>query len=91
MEKKDKLHLAQPLERPGVILYNPDRKCPKCGHNKIDTQYCYSAETCPAYRMIKNFAEGEHIHKTCTRCKFQWPEKCINEFQDDLDKSRKAD
>lgn len=59
-------------------LFEPNAKCPKCGHDVVRTYYCrgskYSYFASPCYDQR---AEGEHLHRHCERCAYAWLEQCI--------------
>jgi ssDNA-binding Zn-finger/Zn-ribbon topoisomerase 1 len=59
--------------------FDPERRCPKCGHDTIHTQYsngrtfswkggCYD---CPRER------DGEHLDRRCERCSYRWSEAVV--------------
>ncbi len=68
--------------------------CPKCGGNDVDTLYHeYSAssaidvgELCHKYKN-DNQDIGEHLHRTCKYCKYEWLEKVKGE--NEQNKNRK--
>jgi len=50
--------------------------CPKCGCAEIRTHYCagYDWMKWGSCTLDRN---GQHLHRTCQRCHFEWPEKCL--------------
>ena len=62
--------------------YDPDATCPKCGHDDIMTvhhkfgrQSTVCSPSVSAY--FRDMPEGEHLHRTCRRCRYEWPEAVI--------------
>lgn len=56
--------------------------CPKCGHDDIDTRYEGPIEDDPCwydrtYNPVGKWPRKEYMHRTCERCKYQWPEAVI--------------
>ena len=51
--------------------YNPNAKCPVCGHDEISTFYCI--DYCKFHA-----ASSEHVDRRCKRCHYKWPEKLID-------------
>lgn len=68
--------------------YNPKAKCPKCACAKIATRYEGPIENDPCwydrrYKPINKWPEHEYLHRTCTTCGYEWPEKVL-----DIDKAK---
>ena len=65
-----------------ILPYNPESKCPKCGHDKVSIKYCtkYFSD-CPVlldlHRTIKVFTE--HFDRECQRCGYTWFERTLDE------------
>ena len=58
-------------------FYDPDAKCPKCGHDDISTRYVKQGrlgEPCEFYSA--DIREHEHLHRQCRRCNYKWCEAC---------------
>ena len=53
--------------------YNPSAKCPKCGHEVVFTSY----QKQRSYTCLSGCSDGEHLHRTCQRCQYQWPEAVL--------------
>lgn len=56
--------------------YQADTICPKCGHDKVGTQYqppfhdsCFDTQ-CPE-------KEPERLERRCERCRFAWPQATV--------------
>ena len=49
--------------------YNPDARCPKCGHNIVTTEYWQAKD----YGKIRD----EHFVRICMRCGYGWREACL--------------
>jgi len=54
--------------------FSPKEKCPKCREKILKTFYCKGSRQMWSCRLEK---EGEHLHRICERCKYEWPEKCL--------------
>jgi hypothetical protein len=66
------------------IAYSAHHKCSKCGHGKIDTEYCSGSEVDVDGKKTMTCRMGlggEHQHRTCGRCKYVWVERCLGEPQ----------
>jgi len=62
--------------------FDPKSKCPKCGFEEIRTYYLKAVEWV-SYSDSDRTYNGEQLHKehlkrTCTRCRFTWPENISN-------------
>jgi hypothetical protein len=61
--------------------FAPDEKCPKCLHDLVRTAYCGGAYSGARYgylcRTFGSEVPGEHLHRTCQRCHFEWLERCV--------------
>lgn len=57
---------------PATVLppYNPDGRCPKCGHDQVTTTHY--ADGCNDKRC--STCDREHLRRMCQRCKHQWAE-----------------
>lgn len=62
----------------GLYPFDPEKKCDKCGGNDIytgyynrsdDSFYCGYSTNCRIY--------GEHMHRSCRRCGYQWVENIL--------------
>lgn len=64
----------------GFQKFNPDGKCPKCGHDDVATGYVVNSGRYgdPCYDLPRATREGEHLHRHCRRCSFEWCEACID-------------
>ena len=51
--------------------YNPDTRCPKCGHDIVTTEYWQPKD----YGKIRD----EHFVRICMRCGYGWREACLAE------------
>ena len=51
--------------------YNPKGVCIKCGGTDISSVYHEDFTKCG----WSNHFEGEHIHRHCRNCGYEWPEK----------------
>ena len=54
---------------------NLEAKCPKCGHDVIVTQY-HERES--IWNEKLDYGTGEHMDRTCGRCKDTWYEECLD-------------
>ena len=56
--------------------YNPTAKCPKCGHDKVETHY----------RPLNV------MERRCERCSYEWPERPLDvpDIQDLLNELKAA-
>ena len=55
--------------------YNKKRKCSKCGDKDISTRLCHGGH----YGVSRGFcAEGEHLHRHCRNCSFEWLEAILS-------------
>lgn len=64
--------------------FTESARCPKCGCEDISTIYCMDptpGELCWYMDELEN--DTEHFHRTCTRCKYEWLELCLDENQKD--------
>jgi hypothetical protein len=55
-----------------MVKYHINNPCPKCGTPKAPVEY-HEHETalgCPE--------AGEHMHRTCQTCHFEWAEEPLN-------------
>lgn len=53
-------------------------RCPKCGGLEVGTHYRREREYMPCYN-VAGCPRGEHLHRICRRCHYEWPEACIGE------------
>ena len=63
--------------------YNSKAKCPKCGHNHILVRHEGPISDDPCwydrrYTPVGKWPENEYMHRTCERCKYEWPEACLS-------------
>ena len=56
--------------------YNPVRTCPKCGLENASTKYCAGASS--VKRVPGCEVEGEHLHRLCARCGYEWIEYALD-------------
>lgn len=57
--------------------YNPEAKCPKCGHDRVTT-YWVSLEDSDKYdEWHCDGNKQEHHNRTCERCRFSWAESVL--------------
>jgi len=59
--------------------YDPKAVCPKCGGKDVRTRYEGKIENDPCWFARKydppgKFPEHEYQHRTCSRCRYEWPE-----------------
>lgn len=54
------------------LKFSENRGCSKCGCSDVDFQHCYGG----AQNKNSICPKGEHIHKHCKRCGFEWLERC---------------
>lgn len=52
-------------------IYRSSNKCPKCGGVEISERHHEGIDKCT---WGQSHFVGEHIHRTCKRCGYQWPE-----------------
>ena len=52
--------------------YSEKSICSKCGHDVIETRYCGPGAN--RYDMARCLVDGEHLHRTCKRCGYEWLE-----------------
>ncbi len=59
--------------------FNPEARCPKCGHDTVKTRYCRGGPDSD-YRDLcwDKGLNREHLHRNCERCHYEWEEACIN-------------
>lgn len=57
--------------------FDPAAKCPKCGHDETSDAYHKNGYKCPFGSVVDVGREEEHIHRTCKRCGFDWPEAVL--------------
>lgn len=61
--------------------YDPEAKCPKCGHDVVSTVYCTS--TPYGHVQTLNYPgevcieKVEHHHRRCQRCSYAWVEDVV--------------
>lgn len=48
-------------------------KCQKCGGEAIGVRYCTGSEW---YRCCSLNLSTEHLHRSCSRCHYEWAERC---------------
>lgn len=54
--------------------FDPNAKCPKCGHDNIKTAYYENDEhRWHGYNKLDR-ERSEHLRRTCERCRYQWNE-----------------
>lgn len=63
--------------------YDPDARCPKCGHPWVTTEYCKApnVEEC----SLGISSRVEHFHRKCERCSFEFaqaPNQEVDREQD---------
>lgn len=63
--------------------YVPDRPCPKCGGHDLGTSYHKSERDCRIY--TDEAVHGEHIHRTCRTCGYNWPDAPLDHGRYDGD------
>jgi predicted nucleic-acid-binding Zn-ribbon protein len=64
-----------------VNPYDPDATCPKCGCQQVNTYYC--TDYTPWYRERRNRCPGgEHLHRACSRCRYEWFEAPLDQAAD---------
>lgn len=65
--------------RPRLPVFTESAVCPKCWGDGVGVRYCRgrTIQGDPVERFAKRFCPvGEHLHRTCTRCRFEWIEAC---------------
>ncbi|KKL76396.1 hypothetical protein LCGC14_0412030 [marine sediment metagenome] len=61
--------------------FTPNAKCVKCGRNDVVFKYCAGHEYFfPYCRLHKS---GEHQHRICRCCGYQWIETCLDNREDE--------
>jgi len=55
--------------------FNAEAICPKCGHKDISARFCERAR---AWDSCWSAVKGEHIHRCCRRCLYEWFEAPLN-------------
>ena len=58
-------------------IYNSNNKCPKCGGKEIKDSHHSNITKCRSYIYHSSF-DGEHIHRKCERCHYEWPERPLD-------------
>ncbi len=63
----------------GLSPYDEAATCPKCGHGDVTTGHCTGEM--PGQRCwgttAKATPKGEHLHRHCVRCHYEWFEACV--------------
>lgn len=56
--------------------YQPNGRCPKCGHDQVRTRYQESREWPHSWERYERGREvhAEHLRRHCERCCYEWPE-----------------
>lgn len=55
--------------------YTLEAACPKCGCDEVSTVYVRTPSYDCGYRSaVPHRRVGEHLHRTCQRCRYDWPE-----------------
>lgn len=65
----------------GRVLEHDANKgaCPKCNHGEIAFAWCPGKiHTLPPEVRQTCQADNEHLHRVCTRCNFEWRERCAD-------------
>lgn len=53
--------------------------CPKCNHAEIGAAWCPGKiHTLPVEVRQTCQADGEHLHRQCKGCGFEWRERCMD-------------
>ncbi|MCK4240854.1 MAG: hypothetical protein KAX30_04465 [Candidatus Atribacteria bacterium] len=55
-------------------IYSDKSKCPKCGNADISSAYHKDITKCGWNKPF----EGEHIHRHCRNCHYEWPERPLD-------------
>ena len=59
--------------------FNSKVVCPKCGYPSVHVHHCYGEPHAPDW--IKSYCarnqKGEHLHRRCERCNYEWLEACL--------------
>ena len=62
--------------------FDPKAKCPKCGHEEINTSYFEKTKWISVSDVSRTYygeqVFEEHLKRYCTRCHFVWPENIMN-------------
>ncbi len=58
--------------------------CPKCDHDVVRTRYVGHIQQDPCwyertYSPPGKWPEHEYMHRTCERCKYEWPEAALTQ------------
>ncbi len=65
---------------PALQPYTPEAVCPKCGTANVGTAYCPGRRE--SWQCQRGFPEGEHLHRVCRTCRYEWPERCLDEGEE---------
>ena len=61
-----------------LSAFNPQSKCPKCGHDDIAITYHGYVK----YGCSLLLYSGEHLCRYCRRCSYKWAEACPPECRE---------
>lgn len=68
--------------------FKEDSVCPKCEHESVGVRYCPGDETVeldfigtrsPNLQVCYLEQKGEHLHRSCSRCQYEWAEGVLGE------------
>lgn len=79
-----------------LTRFDPDRVCPKCGHDDVGTLYLTSTAAFACRALRHQHLDREHLHRTCQRCRYEWVERPLTDdeaqaAQAEVDARREAD
>ncbi len=61
---------------PPLLPFNPNAKCPKCGHDQTDDRWKVAK---PGHSYIQeHHGAKEWIGRRCQRCSYIWDEACLD-------------
>lgn len=69
-----------------ILAFDASRACSKCGCPNASTKYCMG--TGSSNRVTTCEIEGEHLHRVCAKCGYEWLENTLEDTSDEL---READ
>ena len=62
-------------------IYDETALCPKCGNEDVRVSYCERPRPARACwpSIEADDKDGEHFHRKCSRCHYEWLELCLPE------------
>ncbi len=58
--------------------FDENAACPKCGAQADEISTTYAEGACIPENGYGCGQQGEHIHRTCDRCGYDWAEACLD-------------